>query len=28
LHVSPAQVYVFDATGALLLAPERIGGVN
>ena len=28
LYVSPAQVYVFDATGALLLAPERIGGVN
>jgi glycerol transport system ATP-binding protein len=28
LHVSPAQVYVFDATGALLLAPERIAGVN
>lgn len=26
LHVSPAQVYVFDATGALLLAPERSGG--
>jgi glycerol transport system ATP-binding protein len=28
LHVSPAQVYVFDAAGALLLAPERIGGLN
>jgi glycerol transport system ATP-binding protein len=28
LSVSPAQVYVFDAAGALLLAPERIGGVN
>ena len=26
LHVSPAQVYVFDASGALLLAPERSGG--
>ncbi|MBA4214209.1 MAG: ABC transporter [Polaromonas sp.] len=25
LHVSPAQIYVFDATGALLLAPERAG---
>ena len=28
LYVSPAQVYVFDAAGALLLAPERIGGAN
>jgi glycerol transport system ATP-binding protein len=28
LYVSPAQMYVFDAAGALLLAPERIGGVN
>ena len=28
LYVSSAQVYVFDATGASLLAPERIGGVN
>jgi glycerol transport system ATP-binding protein len=26
LHVSPALVYVFDATGALLRAPERKGG--
>ena len=26
LHVSPAQVYVFDAAGALLRAPERNGG--
>jgi len=23
LHVSPAQVYVFDAAGDLLVAPER-----
>jgi glycerol transport system ATP-binding protein len=28
LYVSPSQVYVFDASGALLLAPERLGGVN
>lgn len=28
LYVNPAQMYVFDAAGALLLAPERIGGVN
>lgn len=27
LFLSPAQVYVFDATGALLLAPERRGGL-
>ena len=26
LHVSPSQVYVFDAAGALALAPERTGG--
>ena len=26
LYVNPAQVYVFDAAGALLLAPERKGG--
>ena len=26
LHVSAAQVYVFDAAGALLRAPERTGG--
>ena len=26
LHVSPAQVYVFDAKGTLLVAPERLGG--
>jgi glycerol transport system ATP-binding protein len=26
LHVSPAQVYVFDAAGSLLRAPERHGG--
>jgi glycerol transport system ATP-binding protein len=26
LYVSPSQVYVFDAVGALLLAPERTGG--
>ncbi|AOW12091.1 ABC transporter [Hydrogenophaga crassostreae] len=26
LHVSPTQVYVFDAAGALVLAPERTGG--
>ena len=28
LFVSPVQVYAFDATGALLLAPERIGGAH
>jgi len=27
LYASPQQVYVFDATGALLLAPERTGGL-
>jgi glycerol transport system ATP-binding protein len=27
LHVSPAQVYVFDAAGDLLLAPQRTGGI-
>lgn len=26
LHLSPAQVYVFDAAGALLIAPQRPGG--
>ena len=26
LHLSPAQVYVFDAVGALLVAPRRPGG--
>ncbi|MBI3522938.1 MAG: ABC transporter ATP-binding protein [Betaproteobacteria bacterium] len=26
LHLSPAQVYVFDAQGALLVAPKRPGG--
>ena len=26
LHLSPAQVYVFDAEGALLVAPQRQGG--
>jgi glycerol transport system ATP-binding protein len=26
LHLSPAQVYVFDAAGALLVAPQRPGG--
>ena len=26
LHVSPAQVHVFDARGELLLAPQRPGG--
>jgi glycerol transport system ATP-binding protein len=26
LHLSPAQVYVFDAKGALLVAPQRPGG--
>jgi len=26
LHVSPAQVYVFDAQGDLLSAPARHGG--
>jgi glycerol transport system ATP-binding protein len=25
LHIHPAQVYVFDAGGALLLAPARRG---
>ena len=25
LHLSPAQVYVFDAEGALLVAPKRPG---
>ena len=28
LHVSPSQVYVFDAAGALLVAPERVGGAR
>jgi glycerol transport system ATP-binding protein len=28
LHVSPSQVYLFDASGALLVAPERIGGTR
>ena len=28
LHVSPSQVYVFDAAGALLVAPERAGGAR
>ena len=26
LHVSPSQVYVFDAAGKLVVAPERTGG--
>jgi glycerol transport system ATP-binding protein len=26
LYLSPAQVYVFDAAGALLVAPRRPGG--
>jgi glycerol transport system ATP-binding protein len=26
LHVSPSQVYVFDAAGQLLVAPQRAGG--
>ena len=26
LHFSPAQVYLFDAAGALLVAPKRPGG--
>jgi glycerol transport system ATP-binding protein len=26
LHLSPAQVYVFDAAGALLVSPKRPGG--
>ena len=25
LHLSPAQIYVFDAAGALLVAPQRLG---
>ena len=28
LSLSPAQIYAFDAAGALLHAPERTGGVN
>ena len=28
LYLNPAQVYIFDATGALLFAPERPGKVN
>ena len=28
LYVSPANVYVFDAAGALLVAPERTGGIR
>jgi len=28
LYVNPAQMYVFDAAGVLLLAPERAAGVN
>jgi glycerol transport system ATP-binding protein len=26
LYFNPAQVYVFDALGMLVLAPERVGG--
>jgi len=26
LHLDPAQVYVFDQAGGLLLAPARQGG--
>jgi glycerol transport system ATP-binding protein len=28
LHVSPSHMYVFDASGALVLAPERAGGAR
>jgi glycerol transport system ATP-binding protein len=28
LHVNPAQVYVFDAAGGLVWAPERTGGAR
>ena len=27
LHLNPAQVYAFDASGQLLVAPQRAGGV-